>query len=169
MKAKILIVDDEPLNVKLLTAKIPRDKFDMVVAYSGEEALAKVDEVVPDLILLDVMMPGLNGYEITQKLKGDPKTQHIPIILITALDGADDQGQGAGGRRRGVFEQTGEQTRTVGPDQLHAAAEAVPGAAVPADPIRNPLFRGHPPPNPAGPAPGRSVFYWWRIMKKTFA
>ena len=94
LKAKILIVDDEPLNVKLLTAKIPRDKFDVVFAYSGEEALAKVDAVVPDLILLDVMMPGLNGYEITQQLKNDPKTRPIPIILVTALDGAEDRVRG---------------------------------------------------------------------------
>jgi len=88
-KSKILIVDDEPLNVKLLAAMIPSDQYDTVLAYSGEEALKIVTDVPPDLILLDIMMPGLTGYEITRILKSDPESQDIPIVLVTAFGGTD--------------------------------------------------------------------------------
>jgi len=89
LKSKILIVDDEPLNVKLLSAMIPSDKYDTVLAYNGEDALKIVSDLPPDLILLDIMMPGLNGYEITRILKSDPESSNIPIVLVTALGGAD--------------------------------------------------------------------------------
>ena len=88
-KYKILIVDDEPLNVKLLDAMIPSEQYDTVRAYSGEEALKIVTDVPPDLILLDIMMPGLTGYEITRILKSDPENQDIPIVLVTAFGGTD--------------------------------------------------------------------------------
>ena len=88
-KYKILIVDDEPLNVKLLDAMIPSEQYDTVLAYSGEEALKIVTDVPPDLILLDIMMPGLTGYEITRILKSDPESQDIPIVLVTAFGGTD--------------------------------------------------------------------------------
>ena len=88
-KSKILIVDDEPLNVKLLAALIPSDQYDTVRAYSGEEALKIVTDFPPDLILLDIMMPGLNGYELTRLLKSDPESEDIPIVLVTAFGGED--------------------------------------------------------------------------------
>ena len=88
-KPKILIVDDEPLNVKLLAAIIPSDQYDTFTASSGEEALKVVSDLPPDLILLDIMMPGLDGYELTRILKSDPETRDIPIVLVTAFGGAD--------------------------------------------------------------------------------
>ena len=88
-KSKILIVDDEPLNVKLLAAMIPSDQYDTALAYSGAEALRIVADLPPDLILLDIMMPDLTGYEITRILKSDPESQDIPIVLVTAFGGTD--------------------------------------------------------------------------------
>ncbi len=88
-KSKILIVDDETLNVKLLNAMIPSDQYDTATAYNGEDALKIVNDFHPDLILLDIMMPGLNGYELTQILKSDPETQDIPIVLVTAFGGSE--------------------------------------------------------------------------------
>ena len=94
LKRRILIVDDDPLNVKLLASKLPEDQFETVTAFSGQEALRKTLKDPPDLILLDIMMPEMNGYEVSQWLKNNPATQDIPIILVTALDGADDKIKG---------------------------------------------------------------------------
>ena len=93
-KGKILIVDDEPLNVKLMKAYLPSDRYQTISAFSGEEALEKVESDSPDLILLDIMMPGINGYEVTERLKNNPATRNIPIILVTALDGSDNKVKG---------------------------------------------------------------------------
>lgn len=93
-KPKILIVDDDPLNVKLMAAKLPRDRYETLKAYSGREALEKVTSGAPDIILLDIMMPGMDGYEVTRKLKNNPDTSDIPVILVTALDGTDDKVKG---------------------------------------------------------------------------
>ena len=94
LKRRILIVDDDPLNVKLLASKLPVDQFETVTAFSGQEALRKTIKDPPDLILLDIMMPEMNGYEVSHWLKTNPTTQDIPIILVTALDGADDKIKG---------------------------------------------------------------------------
>lgn len=83
-KPKILVVDDQPINIKLLQRKLERQGMDISVAYSGRECLDIVHKVNPDLILLDVMMPDLDGIETCQKLKSDPETEAIPIIFITA-------------------------------------------------------------------------------------
>ena len=84
-RSRILIVDDDPLNVKLLAAKLPSEEYEIIRSYNGQDALGKVEEHAPDLILLDIMMPGLDGYEVTRRLKNNPQTRDIPIILITAL------------------------------------------------------------------------------------
>lgn len=78
------MVDDQPINIKLLQRKLERKGMDISVAYSGRECIEKVHDVMPDLILLDVMMPELDGIETCQKLKSDPETETIPIIFITA-------------------------------------------------------------------------------------
>ena len=93
-RPKILIVDDDPLNVKLLAAKLPAKRYDILKAYDGEQALEKVAAESPDLILLDIMMPGIDGYQVTRTLKNDPATRDIPVVLVTALDGADDKIKG---------------------------------------------------------------------------
>ncbi|MCP4340150.1 MAG: response regulator [Desulfobulbaceae bacterium] len=91
---KVLIVDDEPLNTKLLAAQIPPDQYSIVCAYSGQEAIEIAENIRPELILLDVMMPNMNGYEVTLKLKATPATSHIPIIMVTALQGTEDKARG---------------------------------------------------------------------------
>ncbi|MCG7848524.1 MAG: methanogen output domain 1-containing protein [ANME-2 cluster archaeon] len=90
---KILVVDDEPMNVELLEAHLARD-YNVITAFSGEEALEKIKNEDPDLILLDIMMPDIDGYEVCRTIKSDPKTQFIPIILVTALFQRDDRIKG---------------------------------------------------------------------------
>lgn len=83
---KILIVDDTPKNIQVLGIMLKADGFNISVAQSGEEALEVVGKVMPDLILLDYMMPGLNGYEVLSRLKGDLALRHIPVVMVSALD-----------------------------------------------------------------------------------
>ena len=93
-KKKILIVDDEPRNIKLLQAQLFKNKYEVLEAYSGKTALEMVYSQSIDLILLDVMMPEINGYEVTSRLKNNPDTSDIPIILVTALDQTEHKIQG---------------------------------------------------------------------------
>ena len=87
----ILIVDDTPENITLINGLL-KDIYRMRVAISGERALkAAVQEPRPDLILLDIMMPDLSGYEVAEQLKRDPRTAHIPIIFITAMATMEDE------------------------------------------------------------------------------
>ena len=83
-KNKILIVDDAIDTVELLKKRFQAEGYDTEEAYNGEEALNKVPEYNPDLIVLDVMMPKIDGYEVCQRLKSDEKTKYIPIIMLTA-------------------------------------------------------------------------------------
>src|SRR6185436_12378138 len=94
MTARVLVVDDIPANVKLLEAKLGAEYFDVVTAGSGPEALKKVEEEKPDIILLDVMMPGMDGFEVCQRIKSNPSTAHLPVIMVTALDQVSDRVQG---------------------------------------------------------------------------
>lgn len=90
-KYKILIVDDEPLNVELLSVYL-RDTYDIITSYNGRDALEKVKNESPDLILLDVMMPNMNGYDVCCTIRKEFKMDFIPIIMVTALtDKADHQ------------------------------------------------------------------------------
>ena len=91
MSARVLVVDDQPLNVKLLEAKLTAEYYDVVTAADGLEALRIAGDVRPDIILLDVMMPGIDGYEVCRRLKGDPELNHIPVVMVTALDAAADR------------------------------------------------------------------------------
>lgn len=90
----ILIVDDDPLNVRLLSTILRRIQCETIEARNGYDALEKVKEKVPDLILLDITMPGMNGYEVIANLKKDPETKDIPVIFVTALSGEDNKGKG---------------------------------------------------------------------------
>lgn len=91
MTARVLVVDDLEPNVKLLEAKLRAEYFDVIGAYSGREAIdrAKIDQ--PDIILLDVMMPGMDGFEACRIMKTAPETAHIPIVMVTALDQQQDR------------------------------------------------------------------------------
>lgn len=90
-KAKILVVDDEPRNVRLLSMILRAEGYEVLQGYSGEEALEETETESPDLIFLDIMMPGIDGYEVCQKLRGAEQTKAIPIIMITALEGIDEK------------------------------------------------------------------------------
>jgi two-component system cell cycle response regulator len=91
MTARVLVVDDILSNVKLLEAKLTAEYFEVVTAFNGVEALAKVEECDPDIILLDVMMPGMDGFEVARRIKGNPKTAHVPVVMVTALDQPSDR------------------------------------------------------------------------------
>jgi two-component system cell cycle response regulator len=85
MTARILIVDDVPANTRLLEAKLAAEYYQITSARDGFEALAIARDWQPDLVLLDVMMPGMDGYECCRLLKDDPITLHIPVVMVTAL------------------------------------------------------------------------------------
>lgn len=92
--AKILVADDITQNVKLLRVILSSAKYEVIEAYDGEEALNKAKTENPDLILLDIMMPKITGYEVCQKLREEDATKNLPIIMITALHEMDDRIRG---------------------------------------------------------------------------
>jgi putative two-component system response regulator len=83
---KILLVDDEGTNLKILTISLVSEGYDIDTAGNGEEAVQKSKDVMPDLIILDIMMPGMNGFQACRLIKADPATKKIPIIIVTSLD-----------------------------------------------------------------------------------
>lgn len=91
MTARVLVVDDVAPNVKLLEAKLASEYFDVLTAYSGMEALEVISREHPDIVLLDVMMPGMDGFEVCRRIKADPSTMHIPVVMVTALDQPADR------------------------------------------------------------------------------
>jgi two-component system, cell cycle response regulator len=94
MTARVLVVDDILANVRLLEAKLTAEYFDVVTAMNGLDALEAVQRTKPDIILLDVMMPGIDGIEVCKRIKADPNTQHIPVVMVTALDQPEDRVRG---------------------------------------------------------------------------
>jgi two-component system, cell cycle response regulator len=94
MTAQILVVDDIPANVKLLEAKLTSEYYDVITARDGFEAIKQAKEHKPDIILLDVMMPGMDGFETCKKIKEDPDISHIPIVMVTALSEKSDRLKG---------------------------------------------------------------------------
>jgi len=91
MTARILVVDDLPANVRLLRAKLEAEYYEVLTASDGAQALAIAVAQQPDIVLLDVMMPGMDGFETSRRLKHDPETRHIPVVLVTALDDRADR------------------------------------------------------------------------------
>lgn len=91
MTARILVVDDIPANVKLLEARLSAEYYEVITATDGYEALEICENSNVDVILLDVMMPGLDGFEVCRRLKSRPSTAHIPVVLVTALDQDSDR------------------------------------------------------------------------------
>lgn len=90
-KPSLLIVDDNPTNVELMTLQLKPYPYEIFKAYNGEEALDIIKNQDLDLILLDLMMPGMSGYEVCQRIKSNPLTQFIPVIIVTALRDLDDK------------------------------------------------------------------------------
>lgn len=91
---KILVVDDTPANVKLLVDVLTAKGYDVCAAVNGEEALAKVAAESPDLVLLDIMMPGLSGYEVCSRIRENPDTALLPVVLCTSLDPQQERVKG---------------------------------------------------------------------------
>ena len=91
---KVLVVDDTPLNVKMLADLLTFKGYQTVTAASGAEALTKIEAEHPDLVLLDVMMPGMNGYEVCQKIRANPATGMLPVVMVTALDPGQERVKG---------------------------------------------------------------------------
>jgi len=93
-QGKILVVDDTPANVKLLVAILENQNYAVITADSGSKALALLTKENPDLVLLDVMMPELNGYQVCQRIRENPQTTLLPVIMVTALDPAKERVNG---------------------------------------------------------------------------
>lgn len=93
-KKRILIVDDDPTSLKILESMLPAERYSVVKVNNGEEALESAFDQPPDLILLDIMMPGIDGYEVTRKIKKDKRTKDVPIIIITSLDESESKVKG---------------------------------------------------------------------------
>ena len=94
MTARVLVIDDAPANVRLLEARLSAEYFDVVTAMSGAEGLAICDRAECDIVLLDVMMPDMDGFEVCRRLKSNPATHHIPVVMVTALDQPSDRVRG---------------------------------------------------------------------------
>src|SRR3979411_651604 len=94
MTARVLVVDDIPANVKLLEARLSAEYFDVMTAVSGQEALAICERAECDVVLLDVMMPDMDGFEVCRRLKTGMTTHHIPVVMVTALDQPSDRVKG---------------------------------------------------------------------------
>ena len=94
MPGRVLVVDDIPANVRLLEAKLSSEYFDVITATSGLQALEVARAEAPDIVLLDVMMPGMDGYEVARRLKAAERTKTVPIVMVTALDDRESRLQG---------------------------------------------------------------------------
>ena len=94
MSAKILVVDDTPRNVKLLADLLSVKGYSVETAASGQEALDSIEKSVPDLVLLDVVMPGMTGYEACRRIRANPRTKMLPVVMVTALDPGEERVKG---------------------------------------------------------------------------
>src|SRR5206468_4981303 len=92
--AKILVVDDTPNNVLLLCDLVEAQGYSTIAAASGQEALAKIAADTPHLVLLDVIMPGMNGYDVCRTIRANPKTAILPVVMVTALDPSEERIKG---------------------------------------------------------------------------
>ncbi|MBT4540726.1 response regulator [Candidatus Woesearchaeota archaeon] len=90
-RKNVLIVDDEPHIVNLIKLSLNKDKYNVTGAYSGREALMHIDKSIPDLVVLDLMMPGVNGYELCKALRENPKTRNVPVLILSAKSQMNDK------------------------------------------------------------------------------
>ena len=98
---RVLIVDDERKNRQLIEVMLGEDGYQVLTASCGEDALAMIEVSAPDLVLLDVMMPGMDGYQVASRIRGNPATAHIPVIILTSLGDQNSitHGLGAGAEK----------------------------------------------------------------------
>jgi response regulator RpfG family c-di-GMP phosphodiesterase len=90
-KPRILLVDDDPVNLKLISRLLGSENYETLLAKSGDEALMLMSIDPPDLVFLDVLMPGMNGFDVCQRIKEDERTMGVPVVIVTALDNKDDK------------------------------------------------------------------------------
>ncbi|MGB8700641.1 MAG: response regulator, partial [Thermosynechococcaceae cyanobacterium] len=90
-QADILVVDDQPINIRLLATMLTQMGYKVRKATSGEMALTAIRAALPDLVLLDITMPQMDGYEVCRTIKSDPQTSTIPVIFVSALDESMDK------------------------------------------------------------------------------
>jgi CheY-like chemotaxis protein len=93
-RPRVLIVDDDPLIRRVVRAVLEDAAYDLAEAGTGEEALAAAARRPPDVVLLDVMMPGMDGFEVATRMRGDPRLEGLVIVMLTAKDGAEDRRRG---------------------------------------------------------------------------
>lgn len=117
--AVILIIDDSPTELHLFKTMLEKNGFDTLVADSGEEGLRQAANSAPDCILMDVVMPGMNGFQATRKLTKDPKTANIPVLMITTKDQETDR---IWGMRQGAVDYL---VKPVGEQELVAKINSV--------------------------------------------
>jgi two-component system cell cycle response regulator len=101
--ARVLIVDDERANRQLLEIMLGPEGYELATATRGEEALASMTRQVPDIVLLDVMMPGMNGYVVTARIKANPETRHVIVLLLSSLDDPSSRAHGANAGADGLL------------------------------------------------------------------
>lgn len=94
MTGRVLVVDDIPINQRLLAARLTAEYYEVQCAGSGAEALEMIEAAHPDVVLLDVMMPGMTGFEVCEKIKESPEYGHVPVVMVTALDSIEDRVRG---------------------------------------------------------------------------
>lgn len=94
MASKILVIEDDPLILTLIKATLTREGYEVVTADNGSDGLRLVEETHPQLVVLDITMPGLNGYQVCHYLRSEASTMHLPIIMVTALSRPADQRRG---------------------------------------------------------------------------
>lgn len=89
-KGRILLVDDDPRLVNIVAMYLNIEGYEVATAPNGEEGLREIDQQIPDLVILDVMMPGLDGLETCKRIRADPRTANLPVLMFSALSGEDD-------------------------------------------------------------------------------
>ena len=120
--ARVLIVDDSPTEIHVLSGLLQKNGHDVDSVDNAEAGIARANETMPELILMDVVMPGMNGFQATRALTKDPKTQNIPIIIVTTKDQETDR---VWGMRQGAVEYL---VKPIDKDQLVAKINAVMAA-----------------------------------------
>lgn len=94
MARRVLVVDDDELTREILATILDLEEFDVDLAADGQEALASIASALPDVVVLDVMMPGIDGFEVLRRIRADEAAAHLPVILLTARDTAEDRRTG---------------------------------------------------------------------------
>lgn len=92
--AKILIIEDDKFLRELIVRKLSQENFDIIEAIDGEEGIKKIKETTPDLLLLDLILPGIDGFEVLSKIKEDPATASIPVVILSNLGQREDVERG---------------------------------------------------------------------------